>query len=164
MTGGGAEQLRWKENGAAGQHGDKMFQEAAQFRGPGREPVSRCVFAAWERVGEGEGVGVMRLFSSQSSDLQAFDNASILEGALGVHGHVAQSSAVSAPLLPPIVCAPFPSASGENLCLLAQEPRALAAAGAAIGERSVEPQTVSLESEAANTCFTTHGAAATASF
>lgn len=34
-----------------GQHGDKNFQEAAQFRGPGQEPVSRCVFAAWEGGG-----------------------------------------------------------------------------------------------------------------
>lgn len=41
-------------------------------------------------------------------------NASILEGALGVHGHVVQSSAVSLPLRLRVVCVPFPSVS--NIC------------------------------------------------
>lgn len=42
-----------------------------------------------------------------------------------MHGHVVQSSAVSPPLLLRIVCVLFPPVSGENLCLLAQEPRGL---------------------------------------
>lgn len=60
-----------------------------------------------------------------SRNLQASNNASILEGALGVHGHVVQSSAMSLPLLLRVACVLFPQVSGENLCLLVQEPRGL---------------------------------------
>lgn len=41
-------------------------------------------------------------------------NASILEGALSVHGHVVQSSAMSLPLRLRVVCVPFPPVS--NIC------------------------------------------------
>lgn len=121
--------------------------------------------------GGGAGGGV-RLFFFQSCDLQAFDYASILEGALGVHGHVVQPSAVSLPLLLRIVCVPFPSVSDENLCLLVQEPRGLCRGSG--GRRLRKPQIKSgnanaeagdksrLSRKPANTCFIINGAAATA--
>lgn len=91
-----------------GQHGDKMFQEAPQFRGPRLEMLSRCLFQPWVKcsfhesgcrspaVGGGGGRNLWLWLSGVCfGKTMADGNASILEEALCVHGHATQSSKVS---------------------------------------------------------------------
>lgn len=135
--GGGGSECRWQveeQSGCVGmkmaqpgQHGDKTFQEAPQFR---RDAVQMPLFSpGWSvRVsitgcapgGGREMSGCFSLFFFSPKlwssgfcfgKTMADGNASILEEALCVHGHAAQSSAVLPTRLLCNVCVRFPSLS-----------------------------------------------------
>lgn len=132
MTGGRAEGLHWNEKMARpGQHGDKTFQEAPEFRGPGQAMLSRCLFSASAEVfipparvsitggegGEGgrEGdVGLLFIFFSPSCDLVLWqDNGrwecTDIRGPLRARTRHPKFSSVTLLLPPRNVCVRFPS-------------------------------------------------------
>lgn len=169
MTGGRAERPRWNENGAA-----RTTWRHDASRVLSSEDTDKSVFAAWAGELTGCWWWWYDWFIPQSCDLQAFDNASILEGALGVHGHAVQSSAVSLPLLLRIVCVLFPSVTGENLCLLVRESRGSfrCSDGRRLGKPLIKSGNENTETgdksrlscKPTNTCFIITTMAATASF